>query len=61
MNSDHEKLTKKEFAGKLETRTKQFAVNVIRLSNQLTTSTAGKVRRTGLGELESLIFYESVS
>jgi len=43
MNSDHEKLTNKEFAGKLETRTKQFAVNVIQLSNKLTSSPAGKV------------------
>jgi len=38
-----EKLTNKEFAAKLEARTKQFAINVIRLSNQLTTNPASKV------------------
>lgn len=35
MNSDNEKLTNKEFAGKLETRTKQFALAILSLSSKL--------------------------
>ena len=43
MNSDHEKLTNKEFSKKLEDRTKRFAIAIIRLSTELNQTPAGKV------------------
>ena len=41
-------MTNKEFARKLETRTREFAVQVVRLSANLSDSSEGRVIRTQL-------------
>jgi len=40
---EKEKLTNKEFANRLEIRTKKLAVDIIRLFSKLTTNPSGKV------------------
>ena len=42
-NRDKDKLSNKEFANQLETRTKKFAIDIIKMASKLKTNQAGKV------------------